>query len=78
MTATKAKNRSYVHEIYGLKETIVMILSNSLVQIWASMGKKKNKDKGNVLKTAVCNGLLLFFYFAPKLEISPKRHLILT
>lgn len=45
MTATKAKNRSYIHEIYGLKETIVMILSDSLVQIWVSRGKKEQRQR---------------------------------
>lgn len=48
-----------------------MILSDSL-QMRASMGKE-DKDTRNGLKTTVCNGLLLFFHSAPKLEISQKK-----
>jgi len=47
MTEAKEKNRSQIHEIYGQKENIVMILSDSLVQIQAGMVKRiKTQEMG--------------------------------
>lgn len=70
MAETKAKNRPQIHEIYGQKKNIVIILSDFL-QMWASTGKK-DKDTRNGFKTTVCNGLLLF-PFSSKSEGKSKK-----
>lgn len=69
MAETKAKNRSQIHEIYGQKKNIVIILSDFL-QIGASTGKK-DKDTRNGFKTTVCS--LLLFPFNSKTEGKSKK-----